>query len=294
MKTARRFLAVVFATLVIVGLAQAQVNFYVIEKAQVYVQTSSATPSAHPTVPFLFSAQIEGTAIGSIPQHAFTLPGIPGSPINIPPTSDPATRKQYQQNFTDKGVMDTAFPNGAYLFDVDTVLDVSLTLAGTGNVDLYPSVIPKVIGMTNGAFWNGSGQLMIDPTLGTTLTLSTFTEYNSLLGGQVGAHIGAFFYSTSGPFTQINQEAFTFNSDPSFNTFVIGALTPGDTYQFEMEFNVATTFNNTSLGGAKGVALFTDRMIFDAVAIPEPSTYAAIFGALALAGVMIVRRRRTA
>jgi hypothetical protein len=76
-----------------------------------------------------------------------------------------------------------------------------------------------------------------------------------------------------------------------------GTLTAGQTYSFELVF-VNSVYNDistiTSPGADVGLAGYVTIVNFDIQAIPEPSTYAAIFGALTLAGVMIHRRRRLA
>lgn len=71
-------------------------------------------------------------------------------------------------------------------------------------------------------------------------------------------------------------------------------LTAGQTYYASLQFN-----NNNidyavpNLGnGNVGYSVINEFEMLAVGAIPEPSTYAAIFGGLALAGAMIHRRRR--
>lgn len=281
-------------------IASAQIDFFVVDKLVTYVQTSSSTPSLHATSPFIFSFEIEGqnpgTSIGSITNHAFTSPGgsgVTGYTLVSGDYDSSENQWKYRQSFALKSDLDAAFSNGTYSVSVGNVADIPLTLNASPSGDLYP-LVPKVTGMNNGASWNGSNQLLISDTGTTTLTFSDFTsQYNSTSNGQVGAHIGAFLYLTSsGSFTELNQEALTFEADSAFNTFMISGLTAGSTYQFELEYNAIMAADTTSIPGATGVALFSSRMQLEVLAIPEPSTYAAILGALALGGVMVQRRRR--
>lgn len=279
----------------------AQVDFYIVDKQTSYVQTSAAAPSLA-TNPYSFTFEISGKQPGSgisgIVNHSFTTPagsGVGGYTLVSGDYDSGEDRWKYSQSFATKsgaGSLDEAFLNGTYVLNVGDATNIPFVLDATPSGDLYP-ITPQVTGMNNGATWSG-GQLLIKDTGTTTLNLSDFTSlYSSTASGQVGGHIGAFLYLTSsGSFTSINQEALTFDSDPAFNTFLISGLTAGSTYQLELEFNSIMTADTTSISGATGVAIFTTRLQVNVLAVPEPATYAEIFGVLALAGAMIHRRRR--
>src|SRR5437870_1219009 len=128
MKTTRALLFFLVAAATIVSVARAQVEFYLIEKRQQFIQTSSAAPGADPLVPFRFSAEIESNNvdISSLANHAFTPPG--GSLTNTPTVTP--DRFQFRQDFGTQAAMDAAFPNGTYSVDVGNVTGINLGLTG--------------------------------------------------------------------------------------------------------------------------------------------------------------------
>ena len=71
-----------------------------------------------------------------------------------------------------------------------------------------------------------------------------------------------------------------------------GTLTAGQTYSASLQFNNNFINYNNPFAGANGSVGYTVINDFQIQAVPEPSTYAAILGAIALAGVIIRRQRR--
>jgi hypothetical protein len=59
-------------------------------------------------------------------------------------------------------------------------------------------------------------------------------------------------------------------------------------------FNIAIVGTSTNFVITAGDSMYLDNFSTNVSAVPEPSTYAAIFGSVALAGVMLHRRRRLA
>ena len=266
------------------------VQFYIIDKQADYVQTSSSAPSLSY---YRLAAEINGSNLSGMTNHSVSTPG----PGTVTMAYDPMDGKWFDhQDFATKALLDAAFPNGTYTYTaVSTASNVPLKVDATPSGDLYPTAVPQITSVDNGATWSG-GSLIMQTTGTTTITLNSFAQYSSALNGQVGGHIGVSFYQTSGTgsFVTLQQEAITFQSQSAFNTFMVSGLTAGNHYQFEIEYNVITAADATSLAGATGVGLFTNRLHIDVIAVPEPSTYAAIFGAVALVGVMLHRRRRVA
>jgi hypothetical protein len=289
MKTTRPLLFFIAASATIAHTARAQVEFYILEKRTNYLQTSAAAPSA---ADYRFTFEINGTNLSGLTNHSVTTPG--GTGTATVAYDIPGDRWKYYQDYGSKAALDAAFFNGSYSVTVDTASNVPLTLEATPSADFYPSGVPQLISANNGALWS-AGKLLVSDTGTTTLTLSSFSEYNSVANGQLAGHIGMSLLLTGpGSFTEVNQEAFTFNADPAFNTFMISGLTAGSTYQFELEYNILTALDSGSLAGATGAALFTNRLQIDIQAVPEPATYAMIIGGLSLAMVAVYRRHRLA
>lgn len=88
------------------------------------------------------------------------------------------------------------------------------------------------------------------------------------------------------------------NATDTYVVFDTFSVTSGTTVTFTSTFwNLGTVanFNSEVSGSFGGTYYLTDgsgNILGTASAVPEPSTYAAIFGAVALAGVMWFRRRK--
>ena len=208
------------------------------------------------------------------------------------------------------GDLTTAFPLNASYTLTTTGLVASATINGPGNTFGYynPATTLFTISGVTGT-WSGS-TFYFNPASVTSFTVTI----NSYSAANPGGHYGAFFqvaditsgYSYLGEVgTGPDADATPFDT-PVF-TFTRGAaLDGGDdddtTYGFttgtrlELEagfFNVIG-LTTSAIGDAQQAFIVGNTTSFTLAAIPEPSTYAAIFGALALAGVVIHRRRRTA
>jgi hypothetical protein len=152
------------------------------------------------------------------------------------------------------------------------------------------------INATSGSIigWSGS-TLQVTPGTMLDLTTSTFANWQSGSAALFN-HIGLFVVHNG---SETQAESFSdgantyFSSGIGNNNFasMSGVTIASGFYTVELEFNAIADIDN-SYGNA--IALYTARTTFSIQAIPEPSAYAAILGALTLAGVMIHRRRRAA
>lgn len=278
MKT-RTLVVVLVSAILPCGLVAQAVDFVGVVKIREYNQTGAAT-TVEPSNPWSFEGFIDGTGLtGSFPSGPNTLTPSGGSAGNfIYDSGDSNWVYSGNSSFSSQAALDTAFANGTYNL---TVGGISFSLGLTG--DLYPNM--PLATVSAGTWTGGLLQLTAAQALaGFSITSNTFTSWQT--GGMSRVGIWG-----DGP--SYSQDA---NTDAAaFLTMNVagGALTVGNTYSFTVEF-IRLTEMSTALGtNALGVAGYVTNTTFSVQVIPEPSTYAVIFGALALAGVMIHRRRRT-
>lgn len=293
------------------GRLSAQVEFINVEKIADYNQTDSNTVTLKPvipppeigqpplSVPYQFKIEVEGE---SLPQPTFTFPA--GSSYNGPTVllgdeSGWSRTVYFSQKYSatggpggTPGGLDGIFNNGAYSVTVgETTANVNL--GGAANADVYPNA--PMASLTAGT-WVGGGTptLLLDASQALTITTNSFSNFYD------NGYLNHIDLTISGGVVDIALESF------SNNTFFPGAatddflsfefdsfsFTSGQSYFVEIAFNTIVDFSEHE--GAFHAALFTSRTQFQIQAIPEPSTYAAILGALALAGVVVARRRSRA
>jgi len=296
MKTTR-FLLALFSAMAAATIASAQaVDFILVEKAAWYQQTGNTLPDVvaapynpsgpNPTGPYVFNVSVEGIGdLSSFTPPVFTKPGGSGPTPNLVQDGD-VNRWEYRAFYTDVGSLDSAYNNGAYALTIQSTA-VNLTLAG----DFYPNKPMAILtgaGATSGS-WSGS-VFTYNTSQELTITSNIFDDYNG--GAQTAYHLGFFI---DGQSSVTNQEYFsTENPGDESATFTIAASSlAAGTYKVEIEFNTIVD-TSSEYGEGQAVAIYTSRMFFTLNAVPEPSAYAAIFGALALAGAMIRRCRHQA
>lgn len=296
MKTIR-LIGVLFSCFMVGSVfAQLDPEFIGVDAQHLYVQTgnSTATPatySAGVTGPYAFVVSVEGDNDLSdyLPIPSFTVPGgstYAGSLDLALQTGNDWRRSNYYSSSPFAG----DFPIGTYTV---TANGHTLSMDLTGN--LFPAA--PAVDITGGSgTWSGS-TLMVNP--GTTLTLTTGSFSNWESNGALFNHVGLFLAQNGNQLQE--HESFSdgantyFSSgtgNPAFLSISNYTFTSG-TYFVEMEFNAISDID-TSYTNVKSLALYTARTTFNIQVIPEPSTYAAIVGVLALAGVMLHRRRRIA
>ncbi len=312
MKTTRWGFVVAFATLLAAGVAQAQVQFVFVEKMVVFTQTSELAPSVAAGTPYQFKFEINGTGLSGYgtPQAVEITTTATGSGVSGPVgtsytiNGSEESWKTAPLNYTSLGLMDADFANGVYGLNVNNTA-FNLTLGGGLGpyTSGFPAAAPMLTGLSAGDF-DGSGNLKIN------LGLSSYTfTLNGLPGYSSGGHVGIFinsvsdpaFISGGNPGGYVQGEAIKFGvmNDPelTFLTFNPSAsnMVLGNTYTLELEYNLAPNAASNLLGaGELDLGLFTYRTTVSLIAVPEPATYAEIFGVVALAGLMFRRRRQTA
>lgn len=296
MKSTRAFAAGLLALLPGISMfAQNTIDFIPVNKIQVQIQTGTSTWLPDPTNPYSFETNIGGsyTSDGSFPAGTNEIKSIPGSPlVHIGLTAPDSNNSEwrYKQNFGSQSALNSAFADGTYIITVGGN-DITLNLNG----GLYPDV---PVATVSAGTWLGGGSNILQLTpgeasSGLTITSSAFGATNFSSGNsRIGIDVGGSDYNSpqTESFPTLNTDTLTLNISG-------GSLTAGNTYYASVEFNrivdnvdLSATFGGT----AQGVAVYSSSTNFQIQVIPEPSTYAAIAGAIALAGVMLHRRRRLA
>jgi hypothetical protein len=176
----------------------------------------------------------------------------------------------FSVDYADVTTMNNAYGAGVYHMEVPNGGSPQSWDLQPLTGDQYPNA-PLVTGT-----WTG-GLLQVDPTQNYLVTFAAFGGFN------VNDSISM----------KIDGIATNYFSNTSVTTFQIDAatLTAGMTYDVSLRFNNNLIDMNAIGAGGNANAGFTTENSFQIQAIPEPSTYAAIFGVMALAGVVIHRRR---
>jgi hypothetical protein len=298
------FAAVSAASLQAGALPPASVDFMVLEKASQFNQTGptlgDVTPDA--SVPYFFGVFVSGESLSGIlptpPNAVVALP--PGAtlsaPLNLTPPGMFDDEWNMELPFATQSAMDAAVGTGAYNL---TIGGQTFTLTLSGN--LYPNT-PLVTATANGdTTWLPDGRLLYYAGNNNPLTLAsnTYTSTGSIhIGMEVNTIQGQPYHN------DFNHEYFGSGPASLSQTF----LTPsefvvGTTYEVTFEFNAIITgllplaglyMGDPVYASAQAVAIYTSRTTFQMLVIPEPSSYAALFGAGALALAAWHRRRRAA
>jgi len=274
MKTTR-FVLLLVSLAAFANLSGQTITGFGVTKTNGVTQTVNGSSTLSGTA---ISAYVFGTGLSGT--YTFTPPA--GGTVTTPQTlSGDSSSVAFDTGYADVTALNNAFANGIYSMALpNSLTPTSWTFTQSLTGDAYPNA-PLVTGT-----WSG-GMLQVDPTQNYTLTFATFGGF--LVNGTHGDSISLSIEDSG--FSQVHTDF----SNVLVTTFLISAntLTAGQTY------NVSLRFNNNyidygAIGSANGNVSYTTENSFQIQAIPEPSTYAAIFGALALVGVVIHRRRRLA
>jgi len=175
--------------------------------------------------------------------------------------------------------------------------------AATGAVSVASSATFGGTGTIGGATTVASGSLLsagsASGSVG-TLTFASTLNISGLAGGPNGGLL--FDLDTAAASDKINLTtgALTIGSGlldlNDFSFVALGGYGAGTYTLISTTTSISGTLGSTLTGtfGGYGTALAIsgNNIVLTVTAIPEPSTYAAIFGALSLVGVIVARRRR--
>jgi hypothetical protein len=290
MKSTKSLLLPAVLVLLAVSAARAQtIQYIIVGKEQYFTQNTNSTASAGTN--YQFSASIEGSSLSGIATPNLNSNSAGGTGPTGPFVYNSGDDAWYiEQNYSTGGDLETAYPSGGS-FSL-TVLGEPVSIAMPSENPLRFTPIPLATlsaGTIVGGVltWDVSQPLtisLIDPLNGSFATVD---------------HINLSIWGTN---IDLNAEAFG-NATQSFtipgtagvnNTFIAG-----QTYTVEMGFvNITggsslTTISGGALDGVQYGGIYGRTSSFTIQAIPEPSTYAAMAGALAL-GLAAWRRRRQA
>lgn len=298
MKTKNTLLLVAALAAVEVGSAQT-IELVVVDRQVNYVQTEAGSAALDGASPYEFVININGQNLGSPFTFSFKKPGdLVTNYSGFEQTAGTELQAPVYPvgNFGSMAALHSAFPDGTYTIQASGFSDVTLgipNLIGSPN-DGFANT-PFVTGTQDGnpVTWIG-GKMRIDPTKELTLLTNTYTTNYAAGTGRIG------LWTDGGGDEVTNETApntFYFSGTSVQLQVAANTFAPG-TYAAGMEFNNVVSslidLSGTYGAGAYGVSVYTAYTTFQVEAIPEPSTYAAIAGALALTGAAIYRRRRAA
>jgi|GEM_PF-951743 len=230
-------------------------------KEEIYLQKSPTTPTLGGTAGFpSYFAEVQAPSSAT-----FTPPGLPA--VSLPYNNDNDSYS-LDSTFTSAAAFGAAYPDGTYQINALGYPAVAVPLTG----DLYPAVVPQVIGGT----WK-NGILVLNPNAANNLIVSTDSTYASTSGGQQGGMINLRLTSvTGGDNVSLRQQVatqaiggLTASSTP-LTTFAIPAatLTAGLVYQADFEFDATTSLNTTLIPGAIVAGLYGGHTTFYVAAQP--------------------------
>jgi hypothetical protein len=231
--------------------AQSSGPAYLVEKGQIFNQTSASAPSADANAPYIFYYQ----AAASDP---LTPPG--GSaitPVYVAGNSD----YEIDAAYSSLGNLNTAFPDGNFSVSGTGVPATQLTVNG----GIYPTTTPQITGGT----WQAGGVLIFDATVANTLNFNTFSGYSSTSGSQVGAHEQVKIYPLNSGGNSIGQEIATQSvfgltqASSPFTSYTVAAnaLANGNIYLLKLDYDALSNLDTTSLSAAGLVGLYRKEAI---------------------------------
>lgn len=282
MKMRAAVVLLVSTSIMVGGLLAQSVDVVPVLKIHEYNQTDATTTAEKAVNPWAFEVFIDGTGLTSsfpLGTNTFTPQGGSAGGFTFNSGNGHWTYSG-NSSFASQAALDAAFPNGIYDLTVGGI-PFSLSLAA----NLYPNT---PLATASAGTWTG-GLLQLtaaQASAGFSITSNTFTGW---------ANDGSFRIGIWGDGSSYSQDVETYAANFLVMNVAGGALTAGNTYSFTVEF-MRFTDSDTSLQptlgvNALGVAGYVTNASFSVQVIPEPSTYAAIFGALAFAGVVWRRRR---
>lgn len=279
-------IAVITATL-----GHAQI-FVLLNRSHAFEQTGASTTSEVVGTPWTFEAAISGSGLtGSYPAtpNRITLPDNVTVYNLVAPSMSDSEWRYRPSGFSTLGGMTTAYPDGTYKFEFNGNTWMP-TLGSTSFAGAAPVASLSISGS-----WSGNTLTISSAQAAAGFSISnTWAVPDGFTSGS--SRVGLYVDKMSGPdsFTTVeNDNGPTFTTSSASVNIGGGTMLAGNTYKVGLEFNYFLAAPvDFETGTFKAVVINTVTTEFQIQVIPEPSTYAEIFGAVALLGVAIHRRRR--
>jgi hypothetical protein len=306
-KSIRTLLLAASALLAVSSASAQTADLIIVEKLAHYQQTSAGAPTL---TNYRFDVAVNSLAGDNL--SGITAPTVTLVAGSTMPTTDATTHNGGTLVFNDDewrygspngwgmstpgnagglSSLNTLFANGAHSV---TVQGNTYSLDSDGAANNQAFMVPVVPTLTfGGGTWSG-GKYVIDVTQTLTITTNNWSGFTSAgIGGFMS--VGLDSTGETRVFSRIAPTAFAGNINEGVTsaTFTVAAntLTSGVDYEGSATF-ARFVSQDTSQAGVFAVAWWANETNFTVSAIPEPSTYAAMAGALALGLAAWHRRKR--
>lgn len=277
-----------------------QVEYVVFSRDNGYTQTAWNSVGQSTTNPWTVGFYVSGTSLDSgnpVTSVSFSTPT--GSGVASGNLSFNNGEWAAEYPYSNAGDMLTAFPDadGSSGFYTLTFNGGTYTTTGLTTNSMYFPNNPMLSLSSGSADWytsNGVTYLVVDPTQDLVLTTNTYTTNFHSGYTRIGWEVsGSGYYLDNGDGDLVGNSATI--------TIAANSLISGNTYDLSVEFDRFLALSSVSGSGIAGLdgadvlsflSSTTSFQIYAYSAVPEPSTYALLVGAVALGGVVWRRRRR--
>lgn len=302
MRSTRSLLGLALASILPVAISAQLTPLVTVALEDRHIQTGDSTTSLAGYHFFATVEDIAGVTSATVQGSS----GVLSSPTNMPDEGD---YLEYEATRATLGAATTAFPLSAnYTIVASGSTSGSVVINGTADAfaDLVPANPVFTINGVSGT-WSGS-TFSFNPVGVTSFTVTINNYVTTTPGGHYAYYmeanhsLGFSDEVSAGPLTDATSftaPTFTFTNGAAVDGGDVGnsstyGFSAGSSFDLEAGFFNVLGLADSGLGVGQKAFVIGTTTSFTLQAIPEPSTYAAIFGALALAGAAIHRRRRAA